>query len=796
MAQRLWLALGAIILATLAAAPAHGQEPSPGTLSLWYSQPAREWVEALPVGNGRLGAMVFGDPGFERLQLNEDTVWQGEPRSYARAGAHQYLEVIRRMLWEGRQKEAEALAMKEFMSVPLRQLPYQAMADLMLSFPGMEIDAARKYRRELDLDTGVASVEFESLGVKYRREVLASHPDQAIAVRLTASEPGKLNLSATFRAAHPGSRGEVLGQNELVLTGRVPNGAIRYEVRMTAQIDGGSLQATPASIEIANANAVTLYVVAATNFVNYKDVSADPRARNTARMAPVKVKRYEDVRAASIADHRALFRRVSLDLGTTEAAQLPTDVRIRRFAEGNDPHLVTLVFQYGRYLLMASSRPGTQPANLQGIWNHLNNPAWDSKYTININTEMNYWPAEPGALSECHFALFEALKEVAASGAITAKEYYNAPGWVVHHNFDLWRGTAPINASNHGIWLTGGAWLSQHLWEHYLFGGDRRFLEQTAYPLMKGAAEFFAAVLVKDPQRGWLISGPSNSPEIGGLVMGPTMDHQIVRELFANVIAAGEILGVDADLRKRLADLRERIAPNQVGRYGQLQEWLEDKDDPKNTHRHVSHLWGLHPGSEITPYGTPDLFKAAMKSLEFRGDAGTGWSMAWKVNFWARFLNGDHAYKILQNLFRLVTNESQRSGQWSGGGLYPNLFDAHPPFQIDGNFGATAGIAEMLLQSHDPYRTPTGPSDVQAGRAGFLHLLPALPSVWPEGRVTGLRARGGFDVDLSWKAGKLVEARVTSRLGKPLKVRYAGQEKELKTEAGRVYRINSGLEIQ
>jgi len=412
---------------------------------------------------------------------------------------------------------------------------------------------------------------------------------------------------------------------------------------------------------------------------------------------------------------------------------------------------------------------------------------------------MNYWPAETTNLPECHQVLFEALKDVAESGSRTAREHYSAGGWVLHHNFDLWRGTAPINHSNHGIWQTGGAWLCQHLWEHYLFGGDKDFLRKTAYPLMKGAALFFVEALVKHPKRGWLISGPSNSPETGGLVMGPTMDHQIIRELFGNVIAASRILGVDTELRGKLERMRGQIAPNQIGRRGQLQEWLEDKDDPKNQHRHVSHLWGLHPGSQITPYGTPDLFRAAKQSLEFRGDGGTGWSMAWKVNFWARLLDGDRGYRLLAGLMQPVPAPAPGGRGETGerrGGLYANMFGAHPPFQIDGNFGVTAGIVEMLLQSHDPYGKPAVTSSVQAGESGFLHLLPALPSAWPKGSITGLRARGGFDVDIEWKGGKLVEARVHSRLGKPLKVRYAGKETELKTRAGGRYMITGELKVR
>jgi alpha-L-fucosidase 2 len=477
-----------------------------------------------------------------------------------------------------------------------------------------------------------------------------------------------------------------------------------------------------------------------------------------------------------------------LDLGTSPAAALPTDERIRRFSESADPALVATLFQYGRYLLIASSRPGGQAANLQGIWNDSNKPSWDSKYTVNINTEMNYWPAEATGLGDCQMALFDVLKEVAQSGAETAREHYAAPGWVLHHNFDLWRGTAPINASDHGIWPTGGAWLSLHLWQHFLYSGDQDFLRERAYPLLKGAAEFFADALVRDPRTGRLVSGPSNSPEQGGLVMGPTMDHQIIRALFQATAEAAKILKTDAEFSARLTKMRGEIAPNQIGRYGQLQEWMEDVDDPQNKHRHVSHLFGVYPSGEITPYGTPELFAAAKKSLEFRGDAATGWSMGWKLNLWARFLDGDHAWRIMQNLI-------QPAGAKKAG-LYPNLFDAHPPFQIDGNFGATAAIAEWLLQSHDPYATPTSASPVEAGQAAFLHILPALPSALPSGSVSGLRARGGLSVDLTWCAGQLEKLTVHAARAMPVTLRYQGREVKFQAGAGQAYRFNAALARQ
>ena len=726
-------------------------------LTLWYNRPAQLWVEALPVGNGRMGAMVFGGVQHERIQFNEQTVWTGEPHDYAHHGAYKYLGEIRELLWAGNQKEAEDLAMREFMSVPIRQRAYQALGDLEIDFPGL--GEVTDYKRSLDLDTGIASLEFTAGGVKYRREIFASRPADAIVVHLTADKPGALAFTPDLKSAHEGTL--IIHERNIVsMTGQVHDGGIRFAVRL--RVDR-------------QPDAATLILSARTNFKNYRELAPE------ATIPQLSSQSYEALRAAHVADHQRLFRRVSIDLGTTDSAPLPTDQRIAAFAHGNDPALVALLFQYGRYLMIGSSRPGGQPANLQGLWNESNKPPWDSKYTDNINTEMNYWPAESTNLAECQLPLFEALKDLAQSGAITAKEQYNARGWVVHHNFDLWRGTAPINASNHGIWPSGGSWLSTHLWEHYLFSGDREFLRNTAYPLMKGAALFFVDTLVKDPKSGLLITGPSNSPEQGGLVMGPAMDRQIVRALFGQVIAASRILNVDADLREQLTRLREQIAPDRIGQYGQLQEWLEDKDDPKNNHRHVSHLWGVYPGSQITAYGTPDLFRAAGQSLIFRGDAATGWSMGWKVNLWARFLDGDHAFRILQNLIQPASDKPSHPG------LYANMFDAHPPFQIDGNFGATAGIAEMLLQSHDPYATPTGP--VQTGETAFVHLLPALPSALPNGKVTGLRARGGVDVDIEWRGGKLVQAVLRSQQSKQVRVRYADRERDIRVDAGRPYEL-------
>lgn len=732
-----------------------------GGLKLWYALPASKWVEALPIGNGRLGAMIYGGLEQEHLQFNEDTLWTGKPREYHHERAVAHLPMIRQLLWEGKQRQAEELAMQEFMSVPVRQEAYQPFGDLRLRFAGHE--SATDYRRELDLDSATATVRYRVGAVTYERQSFASHPDQVIVVRLTASQRGKVSFTAQIDSPHRQSRTRVVNGDQLALTGQIQEDGLKFDARLQVLVDGGKREVRDDGIAVENADSATLLLAGATSFKNFHDVSADPAQRNEQTLKASAGKSAAALLKAHVDDYQRLFRRVAIDLGRTEAADQPTNERVKAAATKDDPQLSALFFQFGRYLLIASSRPGGQPANLQGLWNDQLQPPWDSKWTVNINTEMNYWHAEVTNLSECHEPLFDLIDDVVVTGRTTAQSHYGCRGWVLHHNTDLWRGAAPINHANHGIWVTGGAWLCQHLWEHYRFTGDRQFLARRAYPAMKEAATFFVDFLVKDPKTGWLISTPSNSPEQGGLVAGPTMDHQIIRALFAHVIEAAGILRIDAEFAAKLTELRKQIAPNQIGKHGQLQEWLEDQDDPKNTHRHVSHLWALYPGDEITPR-TPELFAAAKQSLVLRGDGGTGWSKAWKINLWSRLLDGDHAHQMLIEAL--------------AGNTYPNLFDAHPPFQIDGNFGATSGITEMLLQSHQDE----------------LHLLPALPKAWPTGTIIGLRARGGFEVDLAWRDGALTQTTIRSKMGRPCRVRYRGKAIQLNMRAGEVVELSGELE--
>jgi alpha-L-fucosidase 2 len=752
-------------LAILAAACRAPSAAAPDR-ALRYDRPAQNWTEALPVGNGRLGAMIFGGVPLERIQFNEETLWTGGPHDYTHAGAAEYLWKIRALLFAGKPREAEALAMDRFMSVPLGQMAYQPFGDLSIDLPGHE--AFTDYERSLDIGRALSEVRYKVNGTTYTREVFASHPDRVLVVRLTADRRNALAFRVSLDSPHAAKSLRTEGQVQ-TLTVAVKHGALKGVAVVRVETDG-TVRGAPDGLSVADAGEATIYLAAATNFVSYRDVSGDADGRAGGDLARLDGKSFDRIRKDHIADYRALYDRFDIDLGSSGREGLPMDRRLRAFNESpDDPGLVGLYVQYGRYLLIASSRPGTMPATLQGLWNQDLDPAWGSKYTTNINAEMNYWPAEVTNLGDCHEPFFRLIEECAETGRATARVHYGADGWILHHNTEIWRGTAPINHANHGIWLGGGGWVSRHLWEHYLFTQDVDFLRARAWPVMREAARFYAQVLIPDPMTGRLISVPSNSPEIGGLVAGPTMDHQIIRSLFEACVEASAILGEDREFAAGLEKLIPRIAPNRIGRLGQLQEWLEDVDDPNEHHRHVSHLWGVHPGADITWETSPGLMRAARQSLLFRGDEGTGWSLAWKINLWARFLDGDHAYELVKLLFRVKDDSAGNRG----GGSYVNLFDAHPPFQIDGNFGGAAGIVELLVQSHQ----------------GLIDVLPALPSALPSGAVRGVCARGGFELDLAWKDGALTRLEVLSEAGQPCRVRYHGRTREFPTEKGRRYDV-------
>ena len=766
-----------------------------GDLKLWYDAPARQWTDALPLGNGRLGAMVFGTPAQERIQINEETIWGGGPHNNVNYAAKDGLDQIRQALWEGRRSDAQALCDQYISSKSAHGMPYQTAGSLMLDFNG--ITDFTDYYRELDIDRAVAMTRFKANGVEYTRECFVSFPDQVIVMRLTASAKGALTFNASYNLPYREDRiisrsAQVTGKQAVMTVSCKGDdhegieGKIRFTDKTLIVPEGGQMTADDNTIAVNGADAVTIYISIGTNFVNYQSVSGDENQIADRWIEPLSKgkKKYDKMLADHIAAYQKQFHTVTLDLGTNDQAKLPTDQRVAQFAQTFDPQLVELYFQFGRYLLICCSQPGGQAANLQGIWNESRQAPWDGKYTTNINVEMNYWPAFVCGIPQTFDPFLQLVKDCAEHGKETAA-MYGCRGWTLHHNTDIWRSTGAVDGAYNGMWPTGAAWFCQQIWDGYLFNQDRKYLEEI-YPIMKSACEFFIDFLVAEPVSGhnYLVIAPSYSPENaphvqdvlgkGNIttVFGATMDNQMMADLFGNMIDAAQLMGEkDAQFIKTLKDVKSRLAPMKIGKWGQLQEWFEDWDDPKDNHRHVSHLWGMYPGRQITADGTPDLFKAVRTSLEARGDESTGWSMGWKVCLWARLLDGNHAYKLIQDQIKPAGGR----GFGGRGGTYNNLFDAHPPFQIDGNFGCTAGIAEMLVQSH----------------TGKVVLLPALPDVWKDGSVKGLCCRGGYVLEeLTWKDGKPTTVKVRSTAGGKLDIAWNGKSQSIDTKAGKVYTIN------
>ncbi|MCW2362307.1 MULTISPECIES: glycosyl hydrolase family 95 catalytic domain-containing protein [Sphingobium] len=766
---------GSLLLAANACLPgtavAASESDRPSRDRLWYRRPATEWTQALPVGNGRIGAMVFGGVGTERLQLNEDTVWSGGPYDPVNPAARDALPEVRRLIAQGDYAQAHDLANRSLIGQPVQQMAYQSFGDLLLRLPGAASAAVpADYARVLDLDSATATTTFTLAGTRHHRTVFASPVRQVIVLRHEVDGPASLDLDIGFA---PAQEAQVEARDGLLLIrGRNRgahgvDGALKLAGLVRVIPEGGSLTAQGDHLALRGARAVTVLVAMATSFRRFDDVSGDPDALVRDWIVDAMARSSEQLHGEAVAAHRALYRRVEIDLGDDSAVALPTDQRVIAAQSRDDPGLAALYFNYGRYLLIASSRPGSQAANLQGIWNGSIDPPWGSKYTININTQMNYWPAEITALPECTEPLVRMVRELAESGARTAREMYGARGWVAHHNSDIWRATAPVDGARWGMWPTGGAWLCTHLWERWDYGRDKTFLRDV-YPLMRGAALFFVDTLQVDPETGALVTSPSLSPENAhhgdiAICAGPAMDQQILRDLFDQTAQAADLLGIDSAFAAELRALRSRLALDRIGAQGQLQEWQQDWDAqaPEPDHRHVSHLYGLFPSQQIDLDDTPALAAAARRSLELRGDLGTGWATAWRINLWARLGDGDRAHRILRFLLG-----PERT--------YPNLFDAHPPFQIDGNFGGTAGIAHMLMRS----------------RGDEIHLLPALPSAWPTGAVRGLRARGACSVDFSWAQSRPRTLTLTSAIDAERTVRFGSQRVIVRLTASRPQQVD------